>query len=55
MKRILQLTAVIALLATTGCLVVDEGGHGHWRGRGRVIVPVPPPPPVIIVPAEPVE
>jgi hypothetical protein len=32
MRRILQLLAVLVLLATTGCIVpVDEGGHRHWE------------------------
>jgi hypothetical protein len=49
MKKILLLTGVISLLATTGC-VVAEGGrqrHGRFHGRTEVFVPAP----VVIVPA----
>jgi hypothetical protein len=36
LKSILFLLTIIALLATTGCIVpVDEGGHRHWEHWDR--------------------
>jgi hypothetical protein len=50
MKLILLITAVAAILTTTGCLV-EEGGHRehvreHGEIRGEVVVA----PPVVVVP-----
>jgi hypothetical protein len=54
MKIILLMSAVISLLATTGCLVSDRGRHEHARYEDRGAVIVGPPvvevrPPEIIV------
>ena len=55
MKIILCFGCFCLLLATSGCLVEDEGGHGHYHNRGhRDAVVVGPPvvvvrPPVVIV------
>jgi hypothetical protein len=54
MKTILLLSAFIALLATTGCLVSDGGRHEHARYERHDAVIVGPPvlevrPPEIIV------
>jgi hypothetical protein len=39
MKTILLLSCVITLLATSGCLVAEDGRH---HGRDAVIVPIVP-------------
>ena len=54
MKIILLLACTISLLATTGCLVSDGGGHGHARYERHDEVMVGPPvlvvrPPEVIV------
>ncbi len=62
MKIILGFVCFSLLLATSGCLVADEGGHGHYHDRdhyhdhygNRDAVIVGPPvvvvrPPVVIV------
>ena len=51
MKKTVIFAGLIALFATTGCLVTERERHGHVHGA--VIVGPPPvivrPPPVIIV------
>jgi hypothetical protein len=54
MKKILLISGVISLLATTGCLVSDGGRHEHARYEHHDAVIVGPPvlevrPPEIIV------
>ena len=54
MKKILLISSVISLLATTGCLVSDGGRHEHARYERHDAVIVGPPvlevrPPEIIV------
>jgi len=57
MKTILFLTCATLLLATTGCVVSDDGYHGYhghggyhgserYHGHSTVIVPAP----VVVVP-----
>ena len=54
MKTILIFAGLIALFATTGCLVAEHEHHGH--AHGAVIVGPPPvivrPPVVIVRPPE---
>ena len=45
MKKILLLTGALTLLATTGCLISEGGGHGHHHGHGGVLVQ-----PAVVVP-----
>ena len=54
MKVLLFFPCVIALLATTGCIVADGGRHGHARYERRDEVIVGPPvlvvrPPEVVV------
>ena len=49
MKIILSFACVITLLATAGCLVPYDDGHGHARYEHHDAVVVGPP--VIVVPA----
>jgi hypothetical protein len=54
MKTILFLSGVIALLATSGCVVADDGHRHHDRDHGHAEVIVAPPvvvvhPPEVIV------
>ena len=42
MKKLLLLTAIASLLASTGCLVAEGGrGHGRYEHGGAVIVGPP--------------
>jgi hypothetical protein len=47
MKKILLISGIISLLATTGCLVSEGGRHGHARYEHHDAVIVGPP--VVIV------
>jgi hypothetical protein len=43
MKKILLISGIISLLATTGCLVSEGGRHGHARYEHHDAVIVGPP------------
>jgi hypothetical protein len=49
MKKLFLFLGVIALLATTGCIIADDGGDRHARHDGPPEVVVGPP--VVVVPA----
>ncbi len=63
MKTILLVAGVVTLLATSGCIVAEDGhyehGHGHayYRGHREAVIVGPPPvvvraPEVILRPPE---
>ncbi len=43
MKKILLISGIVSLLATTGCLVSEGGRHGHARYEHRDEVIIGPP------------
>ena len=56
MKLTLLFTGVITLLAATGCIVTEGGGHRHAHYERHAAVIVGPPvivvrPPIVVVPA----